>query len=70
MQLVGVFNIHDFITDVIGSLYEIGQRITHVAFGSSAVILQTDNAQITGYSFIVMNLAFKKAELGTSARHH
>ena len=62
LQLVGILEIHNLVTDVVGSLHEIDQRMAHIAQGL-ARRGETNDTQLLSNLLINVALRAKEAEL-------
>ena len=60
-KLVGIFEVHDLVADVIGGLYKIDQRMAGIAQRLADLRL-TDNAKFFGYPTIVSLLGVEEPE--------
>src|SRR5574344_2132278 len=68
MKFVSVFNIHDFIADVIGSFNKVSQRKTSVT-DFVAIVTERQQLQFVGNFVKKRCLAFEKSEFGFALRH-
>ena len=62
MQFVGILNVHYLITDIVGSLHKVGERIACIA-DAQPVILLADDAEVVGYLAEERHLALEETEL-------
>ena len=65
-QLMGIFQVHNLIADVVCCLYQIDQWMTGIAQGF-AVLRLTNNAHFIGNSLVVFLFALEETELSLLA---